>query len=175
MSAEQTAPAGRTTAEEGASSASLPLTSQLSEALTHASWRLRRAAVKELAPLGLTFAQSRVLRMLSRSREPLRMSDIAARFEIAPRTATSMIDSLEAAGLVARSADPADRRSVLVSLAPDGLALVERMSSLRRQSAQELFGRLTAEQQDRLLELLTLLAGTASECDDRALAAGGET
>lgn len=162
-------------AEHSAPDVSLPLTSQLSEALTRASWRLRRASVKELAPLGLTFAQSRVLRILSRSAEPLRMSDIAARFEIAPRSATSMIDSLEAAGLVARSADPADRRSVLVSLAPDGLALVERMRSLRRRSADVLFGRLTTEQQEDLLEMLTLLAGPAGECDDRALAAGGET
>jgi DNA-binding MarR family transcriptional regulator len=151
------------------------LTPQLSEALTRASWRLRRAAVKELAPLGLTFAQSRVLRILRRAEAPLRMSDIAARFEIAPRTVTSMIDSLESAGLVERGADPGDRRSVLVSLAPGGIDLVERMASLRRASASVLFGRLTGEQQEQLLGLLALLNEPAGECDDGALAAGGET
>jgi DNA-binding MarR family transcriptional regulator len=151
------------------------LTPQLSEALTRASWRLRRAAVKELAPLGLTFSQSRVLRILSRSGEPLRMSDIAAKFEIAPRTATSMIDSLESAGLVERGADPSDRRSVLVSLAPGGRALLERMNTLRRASAGELFGRLSQAQQELLLALLTILNEPEGECEDGALAAGGET
>ena len=92
------------------------LASPLAEALTHASWRLRRASVKELAPLGLTFAQSRVLRILARRDEPMRIGDLAARFEVAPRSATSMIDSLETLGLVERRADPTDRRSVLVGL-----------------------------------------------------------
>jgi len=166
MAADQTLPSHAQSTPAG-----LPgLTAQLGEALTRASWRLRRAAVKELAPLGLTFAQSRVLRILARADDPLRMSDIAARFEIAPRTATSMIDSLEAAGLVARGADPGDRRSVLVSLAPDGRELVERMGRLRRASAQELFGGLDDAEQQQLLDLLGRLNAPAGECDDAPLA-----
>jgi DNA-binding MarR family transcriptional regulator len=173
MAADQTVPAPL---DGSAPSTDLPgLAAQLTEALTRASWRLRRAAVKELAPLGLTFAQSRVLRILSRSAEPLRMSDIAARFEVAPRSATSMIDTLEAAGLVERRADSADRRSVLVALAPEGRALVERMSRLRRESAHALFGRLSLEQQEQLLDLLTLLTVPVDQCDEGALAAGGDT
>ena len=62
------------------------LASPLAEALTRASWRLRRASVKELSPLGLTFGQSRVLRILARHGEPMRMGDLAARFEVAPRS-----------------------------------------------------------------------------------------
>ena len=131
------------------------LASPLAEALTHASWRLRRASVKELAPLGLTFAQSRVLRILARRDEPMRIGDLAARFEVAPRSATSMIDSLEALGLVERRADPTDRRSVLVGLTPDGLALMTRIGEVRRASAEALFGRLTAAQQSQLLEMLS--------------------
>jgi DNA-binding MarR family transcriptional regulator len=146
------------------------LAAQLGEALTRASWKLRRASVKELAPLGLTFAQSRLLRILARADEPLRMGDIAARFEIAPRSATSMVDSLESAGLVGRSADPQDRRSVLVTLAPGGRALVERMSTLRRASANVLFERLSDAQQELLLDLLTLLNEPSGECDDAPLA-----
>jgi DNA-binding MarR family transcriptional regulator len=140
------------------------LASPLAEALTRASWRLRRASVKELAPLGLTFAQSRVLRILARQGEPLRMGDLAARFEVAPRSATSMVDSLEALGLVERRADPTDRRSVLVGLTPDGLALMDRVSELRRASAQALFGRLSPLQQEHLLAMLTVLNGPADDC-----------
>jgi DNA-binding MarR family transcriptional regulator len=144
------------------------MASPLAEALTRASWRLRRASVKELAPLGLTFAQSRVLRILAREDEPLRMGDLAARFEVAPRSATSMVDSLEALGLVERVACPTDRRSVLVGLTADGLALMDRVSELRRASAQALFGRLTPEQQEQLLGMLTVLNEPADDCGTTA-------
>lgn len=153
------------------------LAAPLGEALTRASWRLRRAAVKELAPLGLTFAQSRVLRILARREEPMRMGDLATRFEVAPRSATSMIDSLETLGLVERRADPTDRRSVLVDLTPDGLSLMARMDKLRRASAQVLFGRLTQAQQEQLLELLALLNEPEDECGagaDGAQSAGAD-
>ena len=140
------------------------LASPLAEALTHASWRLRRASVKELAPLGLTFAQSRVLRILARRDEPIRIGDLAARFEVAPRSATSMIDSLETLGLVLRRADPTDRRSVLVGLTAEGLALMTRIGEVRRASAEALFGRLSAEQQSQLLEMLSLLTEPDEGC-----------
>ena len=143
---------------------SASLASPLAEALTRASWRLRRASVKELSPLGLTFAQSRVLRILARHGEPMRMGDLAARFEVAPRSATSMVDSLEALGLVERRADPTDRRSVLVGLTPDGLALMDRIGELRRASAQALFVRLTPAQQQQLLDLLSVLNEPADDC-----------
>jgi DNA-binding MarR family transcriptional regulator len=146
------------------------LASPLAEALTRASWRLRRTSVKELAPLGLTFAQSRVLRILTRRDEPMRMGDLAARFEVAPRSTTSMIDSLEALGLVERRADPTDRRSVLVGLTADGLALMERMGTLRRASAETLFGRLTPAQQQQLLDLLTVLNEPDDECGTAPIA-----
>jgi DNA-binding MarR family transcriptional regulator len=141
------------------------LASPLAEALTRASWRLRRTSIKELAPLGLTFAQSRVLRILARRDEPMRIGDLAARFEVAPRSATSMIDSLEALGLVERQADPTDRRSVLVGLTADGVALMERMNTLRRASAEDLFGRLTPAQQEQLLDILTVLNEPEDMCD----------
>jgi DNA-binding MarR family transcriptional regulator len=140
------------------------LASPLAEALTRASWRLRRASVKELSPLGLTFAQSRVLRILARQGEPMRMGDLAARFEVAPRSATSMVDSLEELNLVERRADPTDRRSVLVGLTPDGLALMDRIGELRRASAQALFVRLTPAQQQQLLDLLSVLNEPADDC-----------
>ncbi len=140
------------------------LASPLAEALTRASWRLRRTSVKELAPLGLTFAQSRVLRILARRGEPMRMGDLAARFEVAPRSTTSMIDSLETLSLVERRADPTDRRSVLVGLTPDGVALMERMGKLRRASAEALFGRLEPARQQQLLDILTVLNEPEDEC-----------
>ena len=77
---------------------------QLGELLVRSSWRLRRGAAKELAPLGVTFGQARALRVLAAS-EPMRMADLAASLEIVPRSLTTMIDSLVAAG-TRRTAKP---------------------------------------------------------------------
>ncbi len=135
---------------------------QLAELLACTSWRLRRGARTELAPLGLTFAQARMLRTLAGAGGTARMSDLAGRLEIAPRSATSMIDGLEDAGLVARRGDPKDRRSVLVGLTSDGASLLERMSAARRAGANALFGRLSPAEQRDLAHLLSKLNDEAS-------------
>jgi DNA-binding MarR family transcriptional regulator len=136
---------------------------QLAELLTRASWRLRRGGKRELALLGITFGQARALRIVAREREPFRMGDLAARLEIVPRSATTTVDALEAAGLVTRQMDPKDRRSVLLSATDEGLALIERMARQRRESATALFGRLTQTEQQELLGLLARLCESEEE------------
>jgi DNA-binding MarR family transcriptional regulator len=133
------------------------LVAQLAELLACTSWRLRRASRSELEPLGLTFGQARALRLLSRLGESVRIGELASRLEVVPRSATSMVDALEGAGLVARRADPGDRRSILVGLTDEGDELLARLNRGRRASAEALFGRLTADQRERLLDLLTVL------------------
>jgi DNA-binding MarR family transcriptional regulator len=87
--------------------------------------------------------------MLDRAAEPVRIGEIAARLEVVPRSATTLIDSLETTKLV--------KRSVRVGLTADGAALMRRVSSMRRESAAALFRRLTSAQREQLLELLTVL------------------
>jgi DNA-binding MarR family transcriptional regulator len=135
----------------------IDLVAQLAELLTCTSWRLRRASRSELEPLGLTFGQARALRLLGRAGTPERIGELAARLEVVPRSATSMVDALETAGLVSRQADPLDRRSVLVGLTGAGEDLLARLSRARRASAEALFARLDAGQRERLLELLKVL------------------
>ena len=50
---------------------------QLADLLQRLMKRLRRAQAQRLAPLGLTPAQERALRMITRSEEPLRMTELA--------------------------------------------------------------------------------------------------
>ena len=141
---------------------------QVSEQFTRAFRRMRAGVVKELAPLGLTFSQGRMLRRIGRAGQPLRIGDIASKLEIAPRSATGMVDCLEGAGLVARRPDTADRRSVLVELTPKGRDLLEHMAEARRASAEALFGRLTAEQLTQLLGLLDTLNAAEDLAKDPA-------
>ena len=130
---------------------------QLAELLACTSWRLRRASRRELEPLGLTFGQARALRLLTRAGGSVRIGELAARLEVVPRSATSMVDALEAAGLVDRTPDPIDRRSILVGLTDSGVDLLARLGRARRASAEALFARLDTAQRDQLLELLTVL------------------
>ena len=127
------------------------------EQFTRAFWRMRRGTARELVPFGLTFSQARVLRVLGRAEGAMRVGDLAAKLEIVPRSATSMVDILEEAGLAARQPDPQDRRSVLVSLTGAGRLLLDRITAARRESAQALFSKLDAAQLDSLIGLLEAL------------------
>ena len=132
-------------------------TLELAELLSHSARRLRRGSTTQLAPLGLTMAQARVLRIVASTGRPLRMADIAARLEVVPRSVTTMVDGVEAAGLIVRSTDPDDRRSILVSLTARGQALLESLERARRATAEEFFGGLAGDDRAHLARVLGAL------------------
>lgn len=107
----------------------------------------------------MTGAQARAVFYLERHGRPARMADIAAALEVVPRSATSVIDELEGAGLATRAVDPLDRRSVLVSLTPTGAALLERVALARRRTAEATFSQLSASERRELTRLLTVVCG----------------
>jgi DNA-binding MarR family transcriptional regulator len=133
------------------------VTLELAELLGHSARRLARGSTAQLAPLGLTNAQARVLRIVAAAGRPLRMADIAARLDVVPRSVTTMVDGVEAAGLIVRSTDPDDRRSVLVGLTPRGRALLERLERARRATAEDVFGGLAGDERADLARLLGTL------------------
>ena len=137
------------------------ITLELAELFTHTARRLRRGSIVQLTPLGLTYAQARVLRLVAAEGRPLRMADLAAQLDVVPRSVTTMVDALETAGFVARHADPGDRRSVLVALSDRGRRLLDGLEAARRDSAEQVFGGLDPDQQNRLHELLDDLCRAA--------------
>jgi len=92
---------------------------QLADLLHGLTRRLRREQSEGLAPLGLTPAQARALRIIARSEdeEPLRMTELADKLGIVPRSVTTVVDALEEDGLVRREVDPRNRRAILLRLA----------------------------------------------------------
>jgi DNA-binding MarR family transcriptional regulator len=85
------------------------------------------------------------------------MSDLAARLDIARRSATSVVDELVARGLVARRDDPVDRRAVEVEVTPNGVRLIEELRSRRRAAASALTARLSMSELTSLHDLLARL------------------
>lgn len=132
---------------------------QLADLLHGLTKRLRRAQSDGLAPLGLTPAQGRALRMIVRSEdeEPLRMTELADRLGIVPRWVTTVVDALEEAGLVRREVDPRNRRAILLRLTDRGAAVRDDLREARRRAAEDLFAPLSAADRNTLAGLLTLL------------------
>ena len=131
----------------------------LAELLFLVSRRLRHGYLRRLEPLGLNPGQARALRAIAEAERPLRMVRLADELRIVPRSLTPVVDALEEAGLVRREVDPANRRSTLLVLTPEGRALSERARDARREAGDELFAVLSDEQREQLKDLLSLVDG----------------
>jgi len=130
---------------------------QLADLLHRLMRRLRRSQAERLAPLGLTPAQERALRVISRSDEPLRMTELADRLGIVPRSLTTVVDALEEAGLVRREIDPSNRRAILLRLTGQGTAVRDELREARRRAAEDLFAPLPDDDRELLANLLVRL------------------
>ncbi|EFE70913.1 MULTISPECIES: MarR family winged helix-turn-helix transcriptional regulator [Streptomyces] len=113
--------------------------------------------------LGVTPAQSRLLRTLAHYGSPPRMADLAERLEVVPRAVTTLVDGLEASGKVRRVPDPANRRVIRIELTEDGRAALRELRAARRAAAEEILAPLADEQRAVLGDLLnTLVDGAAA-------------
>lgn len=84
-----------------------------------------------LRPSGLTFARFEVLRLLGFTRTgTLPIGKIGERLQVHAASATNAVGRLEADGLVERTPNPDDGRSVLVTITPAGRRLVEACTRL---------------------------------------------
>ncbi|MDH5557305.1 MAG: MarR family transcriptional regulator [Alphaproteobacteria bacterium] len=72
-----------------------------------------------------------------------------------PATSQGVTQRLLAKNLISRKDDPEDRRRTLLSLTPEGEAMVERLIPLGKKITAETLETLKPEDQKRLLELLT--------------------
>jgi DNA-binding MarR family transcriptional regulator len=135
----------------------VPDDDSLPELFRLVNWRLRALARSSLEPWDITPAQSRALGVLLRG-GPLRLSDLAERLRIVPRSTTEVVDALEAAGLAERRPDPADRRATLVVLTPRGTEVGESARAARAAGAARFFDTLTPADRADLARILKTLA-----------------
>ncbi|MER2133147.1 MAG: MarR family transcriptional regulator [Arthrobacter sp.] len=130
--------------------------------LMHASFRgLRGRWMKQLAPFDLTPHQFRALNAAARSGDDggLRLKDLADLLRIAPRSATEVVDQLEAKNLVQRGPDPSDRRATLITLTEQGARIRSEVREDRARQADEYFAVLSEEDRAGLERILVQLLG----------------
>ena len=96
--------------------------------------RLRREFGAALLEADVTPSQARALRHVMESGS-MRPSVLAERLHIAARSATEVVDALEARGLVERGPDPDDRRATLVRPTEAARAELAEVDRVRREQA----------------------------------------
>lgn len=116
-----------------------------------------------LRPHGLTFARYEALVLLTfSSRGSLPLGKMGERLQVHPTSVTSIVQRLEASGLVRRRPHPDDGRAVLAEITPAGRDLVERATA--DLVADEFgLGALDAEQLGELSELLRPVRAAAGD------------
>jgi DNA-binding MarR family transcriptional regulator len=115
---------------------------------------------RRLAAYGVTVAQWNVLVTLYRG-EGETVSEVARFIEADAAAVSRLVDRLAEKGLVARSADPASRRRVLLALTPAAAGLVPALVELADQNDAAFFGMLPAAQRAELAGLLQRLLSEA--------------
>src|SRR4051812_11777445 len=94
-----------------------------------------------LAERGLTLTRAQVLWILGDA-ERMTQRELAAELRVTPRNVTTLIDALEEAGFVRRTAHPTDRRATIIVLTQKGKTSVARLHSETTEFAKLLFGNL---------------------------------
>lgn len=111
-----------------------------------------------LQNFGLTAPQLMTLQELSRL-GPVPVGVLSAAVHVSQATMTGILDRLEQRTLVLRTRDGVDRRSVTISMTPDGAKLLKKSPSLLQDHFREKLGGLKVSEQTNMLQALEQIAG----------------
>jgi DNA-binding MarR family transcriptional regulator len=134
----------------------------------HAMRRLREVHTRhELSP-----RQFQLLGLLHES-GPLGQRELGQLMEIDPSILVTLLNPLEAEGVLSRRRDPLDRRRHLVTLTARGERRLAAAAQAQREAEDELFAGLDEQQREELRVLLIALkdslsadcAGGSAECE----------
>ena len=133
--------------------------SRLRLAVARTARRLRQEAGGGLSP-----TLSAALATIDRH-GPLTPSELADRERIKRPTATRLLATLEDGGLVARTADPSDRRSSLIAITPEGRELMRTLRTRKDAYLVRRLAKLTADERATLAQAADLLERMLEEDD----------
>jgi DNA-binding MarR family transcriptional regulator len=119
---------------------------------------------EKLAALSITHPQFRTLMAVRYGpKSGLHMHRIAVWLGVTPRNVTAIVDALEGMGLVARVADPTDRRAFEVQLTAAGEDRTVAAMRVNKLDQKEVLGALTPEETKQLRHLTMKLIRAVKE------------
>ncbi len=131
-----------------------------------------------LGTQGLSVARLRALHQLAVTADPLTLGQLAERLACVRSNITQLVDRLEQDGLVQRTPDPIDRRSLRAMLTPEGRRRYEWGIKTQAQVEREMLRGLSAEEQQQLAALLAKFSpddtGPMSSDSKRPMSADGK-
>lgn len=104
---------------------------------------------------GITLPRFDLMAQLERHPDGLRMGELSKRMMVTGGNITGITDQLEQEKLVARVADPKDRRAYSVKLTAAGRRAFERMAVVHEEWIAELLGGLSVPEKTTLIQLLS--------------------
>jgi len=126
---------------------------------------IRRTFDQRAKAIGVTRPQWRVLTWLKRH-EGINQSALADMLELDAMTLCRMVDRLQAADMVERRPDPADRRAWKLYLTPKGLALTEQLQPIGEELLLEALHDVPKKEQEKLHILLEQFRRNLQSIDD---------
>jgi DNA-binding MarR family transcriptional regulator len=111
---------------------------------------------RQQSPGGLSPSQWSAL-VTVEEHEPLRIGDLADREAVSAPTATRLVASLEEAGLLSRTSDPADRRTAYVALTQSGREKLDWARGVRTARLVQRLSAMPPEDVQRIVAVLPLL------------------
>ncbi len=133
-------------------------------AMVMATKRLDHVIEEQLEGLDISYGQFKALMCVKNfGSGGTQMNTIAGFLQVTPRNVTGLVDNLEAAGLVERVPDPADRRATIVRATPTGESAAVRGRRAHEALMGKLMGILSEEEMLQLRHLSTKLLRAVEE------------
>jgi MarR family 2-MHQ and catechol resistance regulon transcriptional repressor len=123
---------------------------------------LVRHAEQSIDTLEMCLSDFATLELLL-NKGPQKLTEIGRRINLTSGAVTTAVDRLESRSLVTRAFDAADRRTRVVSLTPQGRALIGKVFAAHTAAMERAASGLTRSEQATLTQLLKKLGTTAEQ------------
>ncbi len=133
-----------------------PTEGGIEELLFEFQKRIYGAIKSDVRSINCSLPQMDILKALT-EHESLSLTDLAAILQVSKPSASVMIDTMERHGLLARSVQKNDRRSISIRLTPKSKKMVETIAKKKKALIQKLLTKLSGTQKQELSVLLETL------------------
>lgn len=117
---------------------------------------------RQMAGTGLTTTEGHLLTYL-RVYGPCAITVVASVFDMRGSTMTSVLDRLESRGVVSRTLNPADRRSFLLALTPEGERLADDVQQFVDKLERDIARNVSAEEEDGFRAIMTAIENVTAK------------